>query len=302
MAAGAPIEAAFAVDARMYRVVQAAGAAKFSGRLEIGADGRPEAPPAARAEERAWAASVLDALHAVGMTGLEQLHFALGKPEPVHRRKRSGKGVRGKAAGASSAASDPAHPLDDMLRLGGRTVLGKPVRDALRAACTLALSEEAEGGEGVGDGYEGAGGSGSGSDTGRVCWYLAYGSNMDRARLRDRVGDCGGMRFVDSGMDPVVVSLPGWFTTFHKRASAGGGRGYATLEAAPARADDPTTEAILWPLTAAAINVLDSYEGVPDHYFRETWTVALPGAHSSSGRPVKATVYLHNRMKVRASA
>lgn len=116
-------------------------------------------------------------------------------------------------------------------------------------------------------------------------WYLAYGSNMDPARLQARLGRPCHLA------EAVPVVLPGWRCCFDK--ASGMGHGYATLKplevAGYEDARIPNAEGLLWALSSAELGILDDYEGVASgHYQRQEWRI-----RDTNGESYLAAVYLH---------
>ncbi|TVR46018.1 MAG: gamma-glutamylcyclotransferase [Planctomycetota bacterium] len=111
-------------------------------------------------------------------------------------------------------------------------------------------------------------------------WYLAYGSNMSWDRLRQRID----VHVLCHSRDGALTAvLRGWRLCFDK--AAGDGSGYAGLIANDGSA--PDAEGVLWPVSPAGLQVLDSFEGVPRHYCREMWQVVC-----SDGATRSAAVYI----------
>jgi len=121
---------------------------------------------------------------------------------------------------------------------------------------------------------------------------LCYGSNLSSARLHARVGATPPVR---TGV------LPGYRLVFNKRPSLGEAA-YANLAFTEAAPEAPTGDGVLVgdpaPVPAAPftvvlltpnqLDVLDDYEGVPDHYLRTT----LPAAWDGQPTPRPSFVYL----------
>jgi gamma-glutamylcyclotransferase (GGCT)/AIG2-like uncharacterized protein YtfP len=87
-------------------------------------------------------------------------------------------------------------------------------------------------------------------------WYVAYGSNMSSARLRRRLGH-DAVRDIETGY------LEGYALRFNKRAYNGGV--YANIVY---RGPGCRCPFVAYHLDLEAINLLDGYEGEPDHYVR----------------------------------
>lgn len=92
-----------------------------------------------------------------------------------------------------------------------------------------------------------------GGDVG--CRYFAYGSNLDHARLVERVGPVDLARATSA-------RLVGHRLEFSKRSRTAGGA--ATVHPDPGG----VVEGVLWTLTQRQLRRLDEIEGVPDHYWR----------------------------------
>lgn len=93
-----------------------------------------------------------------------------------------------------------------------------------------------------------------------MLWYFAYGSNMNPARMRERVGDWHAR---------MPGRLPGFRLAFDKRAAHPEGAGFANI--APEAGG--VVEGVLYRLDEAALEKLDGYEGYPGHYGREEMEV-----------------------------
>lgn len=86
--------------------------------------------------------------------------------------------------------------------------------------------------------------------------YFAYGSNMNPQRMRDR-GVSYSTRF--------PATLKGYTLKFNKTASHNPKEGYASI--VPDK--NKVVEGALYEIPDTDILKLDSYEGYPDHYYRE---------------------------------
>ena len=91
-------------------------------------------------------------------------------------------------------------------------------------------------------------------------WYFAYGSNMSPARMEARVGGWHAR---------MPGRLPGFRLAFNKRASGEEGAAHANI--VPDAGG--VVEGVLYRLDEAALEVLDRYEGHPEHYGREEMEV-----------------------------
>ena len=96
----------------------------------------------------------------------------------------------------------------------------------------------------------------------KTVWYFAYGSNMDAARMRERLKDVGGWQ------ERVPAVLEGWRLVFNKVAWPDLHHGFANI--VPAAGEE--VEGCLYRLPGAALEALDHYEGVPNHYVRREVT------------------------------
>ncbi len=97
-------------------------------------------------------------------------------------------------------------------------------------------------------------------------WVLAYGSNLCRDRLAARVGE------------PLAVErgrLPGYALRFNKHAQ-GGGAVCANVSWVGGAMACPL---VAWKLSLEQVEILDAYEGTPDHYLR----LSLPFAGEERG-------------------
>jgi cation transport regulator ChaC len=104
--------------------------------------------------------------------------------------------------------------------------------------------------------------------------YFAYGSNMLRDRLEERVG---------SVQSPRCAHLHGWRLAFHKWSPAN-----HTLRAGIVRAPGNVLWGVVYDLTDRQVMELDRYEGVADgHYTKEYVTVTI-----GSGQEAEALVYV----------
>ncbi|MEW6574370.1 MAG: gamma-glutamylcyclotransferase family protein [Bacillota bacterium] len=116
-------------------------------------------------------------------------------------------------------------------------------------------------------------------------WYFAYGSNMDAARMRERLKDVGGWQ------ERVPAVLTGWRLAFNKVAGQNPHHGFANI--VPAAGEK--VEGCLYRLPEAALEALDRYEGVPDHYVRREVTVK----RRDTGESLAAVTYVAQSERVR---
>ncbi len=101
--------------------------------------------------------------------------------------------------------------------------------------------------------------------------YFAYGSNMDLNRLRERQIS---FEFLGKAL------LPNYIVKFNKIASKKTGIGYANI----VYSSGVFVEGILYRIDN--IEVLDNYEGYPNHYEKRSIEVLLNNA------PIEAVVYV----------
>ncbi|MBF0236655.1 MAG: gamma-glutamylcyclotransferase [SAR324 cluster bacterium] len=109
-------------------------------------------------------------------------------------------------------------------------------------------------------------------------WIVAYGSNLSRERLFDRVGNV---------IEQKKGYLDGYSLVFNKQA--GDGNAYANI----AFSTEDRCPAVASLLTPEQISVLDQYEGVPTHYVR----TSLPFS-SASARQIMQVYVAHPDMLV----
>lgn len=110
-------------------------------------------------------------------------------------------------------------------------------------------------------------------------YYFAYGSNMSQRRMRERVGDF---------LDPNPAELYDYKLVFNKKADSGN-HTYANVKKSP----DSITYGVLYQITERELNILDRYEGYPNHYNRVLKDVFL-----KDGTQVKAWVYIARKEKL----
>lgn len=101
-------------------------------------------------------------------------------------------------------------------------------------------------------------------------FYIAYGSNLNLKRMRHR---CPTAKVVG------IVSLEGWKMTFR-----GKGNGVATIE----HSENDSVPVLIWRIMPRDEQALDTYEGAPSFYRKETILVEL------DGETVQAMVYIMN--------
>lgn len=113
-----------------------------------------------------------------------------------------------------------------------------------------------------------------------LSWYFAYGSNMNMARMDERLRPEG----VAMGLR-VGGRLDGWQLTFDKIARGPAGTGAGNI----ARVANGIVHGTLNELPAAGFDALDVFEGVADgHYERRTVSVL----RADTGASVEAITYV----------
>lgn len=108
-------------------------------------------------------------------------------------------------------------------------------------------------------------------------WYFAYGSNMNRAQVRQRAGEPAEER---------LARLENFELNFDKIAR--GGTGTGNIAAAEGR----VVHGVLYRLTEEQLKKLDRFEGVPEHYRRSEVNVL-----DAEGRKIAAQVYLARKVR-----
>jgi gamma-glutamylcyclotransferase (GGCT)/AIG2-like uncharacterized protein YtfP len=113
--------------------------------------------------------------------------------------------------------------------------------------------------------------------------YFAYGSNMDKKRLQERVGNFNSEH---------AAVLRDYELCFNKLASGSTeGKGYANVMASAGS----MVEGILYEIDKDGITKLDKYEGCPVHYTRKEKYVEIP----VTGEVRLAQVYIATPEKLR---
>ena len=111
-------------------------------------------------------------------------------------------------------------------------------------------------------------------------WYFAYGSNMNKERLINRVGSVGVQK---------LGYINNYKLTFNKIKNDK--FSYANIE----KSIGERVYGILYKVSMDQIYALDRYEGVPDHYIRKEMKI-----YDENGKDyVMAYVYVANRSKTR---
>jgi len=86
-------------------------------------------------------------------------------------------------------------------------------------------------------------------------WLIAFGSNLDQHRLESRVGEIGNGR---------AGWIPNFKLVFNKLSYSESGETFANIQYHP----DAQTPAVAWWLDQSQLDLLDKFEGTPDHYLR----------------------------------
>jgi len=105
--------------------------------------------------------------------------------------------------------------------------------------------------------------------------YFAYGSNMDPARMRDRIGRIP---------EAQGAELPGYVLRFNKRAQKHPTIGFANVAPDP----EGVVYGILYDIAEDDLSAIDHYEGATrGHYARESVEVFL-----ADGSEIEAVAYI----------
>ncbi len=108
-------------------------------------------------------------------------------------------------------------------------------------------------------------------------WYFAYASNMNRAQVKQRVGEPG---------EEKVARLENYELNFDKIAR--GGTGTANI----ASAEGKVVYGVLYRVSESQLKTFDRFEGVPDHYRRSEVKVV-----DEQGNQTGAQVYLARKVR-----
>lgn len=103
-------------------------------------------------------------------------------------------------------------------------------------------------------------------------WYFAYGSNLNRAQMQNRVGQI---------LEFQPARLENYELLFNKIVR--GGSGEANIQPSKGK----TVYGVLYRITESALRSLDRATGVPDHYRRIEVSVV-----DANGNRVKAQAYI----------
>lgn len=89
-------------------------------------------------------------------------------------------------------------------------------------------------------------------------WYFAFGSNMDKQRIKNRLKDI-------PILDELIVEAPNYILTFDKIKNLEDKSGYANIR--------PKESSVIYGVgylqPKEGFDILDKYEGYPYHYTRE---------------------------------
>ena len=100
-------------------------------------------------------------------------------------------------------------------------------------------------------------------------WYIAYGSNMSRERLVERIGSIA---------EEKKAYIKRYRLVFNKIPSSGKGA-YANIFYAP----EYRCPCVAYKISMEQLKILDGYEGEPCHYVR----LGVPGSHVYVAHPAK---------------
>jgi gamma-glutamylcyclotransferase (GGCT)/AIG2-like uncharacterized protein YtfP len=112
-------------------------------------------------------------------------------------------------------------------------------------------------------------------------YYFAYGSNMNRKRMEERVGS-------KNIFDEMSATLDGYKLVFNKKAEKNG-YAYANV----IKDSESQVEGVLYEISENAEEILDDYEGIPKHYVSKKIMVEYDGIK------FPATVYIANNNMVK---
>ncbi len=108
-------------------------------------------------------------------------------------------------------------------------------------------------------------------------WYFAYGSNLNRAQMKSRVGQI---------LEERPARLENYELVFNKKARGGSATG--NIRPAPGKA----VHGVLYRISEQALRALDRFEGVPEHYRRiEVTTV------DHEGNKIEAQTYIATKVE-----
>lgn len=116
--------------------------------------------------------------------------------------------------------------------------------------------------------------------------YFAYGSNMSKQQIVERLGEYGNLD------GELVASLQGFEICFHKISKSQPGYGFATIIKDP----NCTVHGVLIKLNSTQISVLDRFEGIkskPPHYEKKGITVM-----TKQGEAVDAFTYIAHPKRI----
>lgn len=114
-------------------------------------------------------------------------------------------------------------------------------------------------------------------------YYFAYGSNMDKQRMKER-------KITFSDVERRAAHLSGYHLEFNKVANDNPLEGYANI----VPDGSGLVEGVLYNIDAASLPKLDKCEGYPDEYLKISIKVLLP----SDGQKVCAITYIANPKKI----
>src|SRR3990167_1546340 len=121
-------------------------------------------------------------------------------------------------------------------------------------------------------------------------WYFAYGSNMNKNRMEQRLAGCEQPIYTKREL----VKLKGYQVTFNKKSSAKNGTSYANIQPTRIPNNEPVVYGIIYDLLPDAFSKLDRYEGFPEHYTKNLLSVE----HVETGTRIPSVAYLANHADI----
>ena len=116
---------------------------------------------------------------------------------------------------------------------------------------------------------------------GKIFPYFAYGSNIDKRKMRKITGKFG-------EFFPAV--LKGYKLKFNKVAKAGNGEGYANI----IKDSNETVEGVVYFISMLSLKRLEKWEGCPEHYERTIVEIEK----KASNEKLKVWTFIANQNKV----
>ena len=124
-------------------------------------------------------------------------------------------------------------------------------------------------------------GDSEGVPIGRAFPYFAYGSNMDKRRMRKRTGNFG-------KYFPAI--LKGYTLKFNKVAKPGNEEGYTNIVKDPSG----VVEGVVYFIDMSSLKRLEKWEGYPEHYER----IIVEIEKKESNEKLKVWTFIANQNKV----